>query len=181
MGSNARERILEGALELLRAEDGASITLDGAAKQAGVTKPGLMYHFATKEALMQAVVDHAAQKWERLMLARLGRPLAEASPREKVAAYVRVALTEPHDRADYAICSDALYTPALSEAWTGRMGPWVCLPDDLPAPERARLTAARLMADGYWTSAATGVFPVAEADRSRILAIADALLNEGDR
>ncbi|WP_106398423.1 TetR/AcrR family transcriptional regulator [Actinocorallia populi] len=178
MGVNTRQRILEGALEVLRAEGGATITLDAAARQAGVTKPGLMYHFATKEALMVGVVEYVAERWERLMLDRLGLPLEEASPRRRIRAYVQVALSERFDRADFAICADALYRDALAEAWARHLAPWFLLPDDLPEEERGRLTAARLMADGYWTAAATGVFPVPESDRAQILAVADRLLKD---
>ncbi len=71
--TNARHRILDGALELLRAEGGGTITLDATAKQVGLTKPGLMYHFPTKEALMLAVVDHVAERWEALLQQRLGQ------------------------------------------------------------------------------------------------------------
>ncbi|MFJ2270653.1 hypothetical protein ACIO8F_11260 [Streptomyces sp. NPDC087228] len=37
---------------------GGSIPLDVAAEQVGLTKPGLMYHVPTKEALMVGVVGH---------------------------------------------------------------------------------------------------------------------------
>ncbi|MGP4023205.1 TetR/AcrR family transcriptional regulator [Actinomadura sp. 3N407] len=175
---NARQRILDGALELLRAEGGGKITLDAAARQAGVTKPGLMYHFATKDALMLGVVEYAADRWERRLLDYLGQPLETAAPHQRIRAYVRVSLTEEFDRADFAIFADALYRDALGAAWVRRFDPWLALPDDLPEAERGRLTAARLLADGYWTAAATGVFPVPERDRAQILAVADHLLND---
>ncbi|NGN65056.1 TetR/AcrR family transcriptional regulator [Streptomyces sp. A7024] len=178
MASNAKIRILDGALELLRAEGGGTITLDAAAKQVGVTKPGLMYHFPTKEALMLAVVDHAAGRWVTLLQERLGQPVETATPQQRIRAYVQVALTEQFDRADYAICCDALYRDALTEGWTRRLGPWLDLPDDLPASVHGRLTAARLLADGYWTAVATGVFPVPDRDRDLLLAVADELLED---
>ncbi|MFI7114820.1 TetR/AcrR family transcriptional regulator [Nonomuraea sp. NPDC050227] len=177
--TNARCRILDGALELLRAEGGGSITLDATAKQVGLTKPGLMYHFPTKEALMLGVVDHVAERWEALLQEHLGQPFETASPYQRIRAYVEVALTERFDRADFSIFSDALYRGALTDTWTRRLGPWLALPDDLPAADRGRLTAARLLADGYWTVATTGVFPVEERDRAELMAVADELLKEG--
>ncbi|WP_435867146.1 hypothetical protein [Streptosporangium canum] len=51
-----------------------------------MTKPGLMYHFATKDALMVAVVEYSARRWEELMPARLGVPLENASPRQPTPA-----------------------------------------------------------------------------------------------
>ncbi|GAA4803467.1 TetR/AcrR family transcriptional regulator [Streptomyces ziwulingensis] len=179
MPRNAKHRILDGALNLLRVEGGGSITLDAAAREVGLTKPGLMYHFATKEALMLAVVGHVADRWEQLLLGRLGRPLEAASAHQRIRVYVEVALDGPFDRADFAIYSDAHYRTALTDTWVRRMEPWVTLPDTLPDAVRARLTAARLLADGYWTAAATGVFPVPDHDRVPLLAVAENLLEDG--
>ncbi|GAA0966890.1 TetR/AcrR family transcriptional regulator [Acrocarpospora macrocephala] len=176
MATDTKRRVLDGALDLLRAEGGGSITLDAAAKQVGLTKPGLMYHFPTKDALMLAVVDHVAARWEELMLDRLGQPVETASPYQRIRAYVEVALTGQFDRADFAIFFDALYRDALTAAWVRHFEPWLDLPDDLPGQARGRLTAARLLADGYWMAAATDVFPVPAQDRAHLLAVTEELL-----
>ncbi|MFF3333004.1 TetR/AcrR family transcriptional regulator [Streptomyces sp. NPDC002888] len=178
MAKNAKLHILDGALDLLRAEGGGTVTLDAAAKQAGLTKPGLMYHFPTKEALMLAVVNHVADRWEALLLQRLGQPLETASHQQRIHAYVEVALAEPFDRADFAIFSDAHYRAAFTHTWVRRFEPWLTLPDDLPGPVRGRLTAARLLADGHWMAAATDVFPVPERDHAHLLAVAEGLLKD---
>ncbi|POX48442.1 TetR family transcriptional regulator [Streptomyces sp. Ru71] len=178
MARSAKRRILEGALELLRVEGGGAITLDAAAKQVGLTKPGLMYHFPTKEALMLAVVGHVADRWEKLLLDRLGRPLETASPHQRIRAYVEVSLDVPFDSADFAIYADVHYRTALTDTWVRRMEPWLDLPGTLPETVRARLTAARLLADGYWIAAATGVLPVPGRDREQLRAVADDLMAE---
>ncbi|WP_327140634.1 TetR/AcrR family transcriptional regulator [Nocardia sp. NBC_01327] len=176
MVADSRKRILDGALDLLRAEEGGSITLESAARQVGLTKPGLMYHFPTKHALMLAVVDHVAARWERLLRERLGRPPQEVSAHERISVYAQVALEAEFDRSDFAIFADAHYHPALTEAWTRHLTPWVSLPDDLPARERATLLAARLLADGYWISAAAGLLTVDEPDRLALRAVLENLL-----
>jgi AcrR family transcriptional regulator len=179
MAPSTKTRILDGALDLLRVEGGGSVTLDAAARQVGLTKPGLMYHFPTMEALKLAIVDHVAGRWERMLLDRLDGPLDTASPYQRTRAYVEVALTARFDRADYAVCTEALYRDAFHQTWVRRFDPWLRLPDDLPDQDRARLTAARLMADGFWTAAATGAFTVPERDRARLVAITDDLLRDG--
>jgi AcrR family transcriptional regulator len=58
-----REAILDAALVLLR--DGGTLSLESAARAAEVSKPGLMYHFPTKEALVGALIDHLMARYER--------------------------------------------------------------------------------------------------------------------
>jgi hypothetical protein len=55
------------------------------------------------------------------------------------------------------------------------MAPWFELPDDLPVATRARLTVARLAADGLWGAVVTGVFPPAPRDQQAVLALIDNL------
>jgi AcrR family transcriptional regulator len=178
MAGTGKQRIIEGALKLLRAEGGGAITLETTARQVGMTKPGLMYHFPTREALMLAVVDHVAARWEHLMLERLGEPLETAPASRRIRAYVEVALAAQFDRADFAIFFDAVYRDALTTAWVRRLAPWLHLPDDLPTAVRGRLTAARLIADGYWVAAATDVFAPAENDFASLASIVEDLLKD---
>jgi AcrR family transcriptional regulator len=46
-------------LALLRR--GVTVSLESAAQACGLSKPGLMHHFHTKQALMLALVDQATQ------------------------------------------------------------------------------------------------------------------------
>lgn len=63
--------------------EGGSITLARVAREAGLTKPGLMYHFATRDALMQAIVEHAATRWtcpDELRFSRSPTGVADWAP-----------------------------------------------------------------------------------------------------
>lgn len=155
--------------------DGGSITLDGVARAAGLTKPGLMYHFPTREALLLAIVDHAAGRLEQALIEALGQPASSASPAERIRAYVEVAANGMASRAEYAIFTEAAYRPELTEAWTQRMSAWVDLPPDLDPALRVKLQAARLAADGLWAAQATGVFPPNPTERDAIVAFLHAL------
>lgn len=58
---DARTRVLDAAEVIVRNRGVAGLTLDVAARQAGVSKGGLLYHFSTKEALLDALLKrHAA-------------------------------------------------------------------------------------------------------------------------
>jgi AcrR family transcriptional regulator len=56
---------LDATIHILRERGGHALTLDAVAKQAEVSKGGLLHHFATKEALVLAVVRHLYGLFER--------------------------------------------------------------------------------------------------------------------
>ncbi len=55
----ARNKVLESYISLLCEEGERAATLDATAARAGVSKGGLLYHFASKEALAEAVIEAA--------------------------------------------------------------------------------------------------------------------------
>lgn len=59
--TDARTRILDAAEALVRAKGVAGLTLEAAAKLAGVSKGGLLYHFASKEALLTGLLGRMAE------------------------------------------------------------------------------------------------------------------------
>ena len=59
--TDARTRILDAAEALVRAKGVGGLTLEAAAKVAGVSKGGLLYHFASKEALLTGLLGRMAE------------------------------------------------------------------------------------------------------------------------
>ncbi|MFM7414309.1 MAG: helix-turn-helix domain-containing protein, partial [Alphaproteobacteria bacterium] len=55
-GTDAPTRILDAAENLIIARGVAAMTLEAVAREAGVSKGGLLYHFASKEALLEALL-----------------------------------------------------------------------------------------------------------------------------
>jgi AcrR family transcriptional regulator len=65
--TGARERILAAAAELVREVGPRHLTLEAVAERASLSKGGLLYHFPSKDALLQGMVERmieevAAQK-----------------------------------------------------------------------------------------------------------------------
>jgi AcrR family transcriptional regulator len=58
--ASARDRVLDAYEELLAEQSERAATLDAVAARAGVSKGGLLYHFASKEALTTGVLDRFA-------------------------------------------------------------------------------------------------------------------------
>jgi AcrR family transcriptional regulator len=58
--TDVRTRILDAAEAMVRARGVSGLTLEAAAREAGVSKGGLLYHFASKEALLAAMLNRLA-------------------------------------------------------------------------------------------------------------------------
>ncbi len=54
---SSREIILDAAEAVVLADGAAHLTLDAVAERAGISKGGLLYHFHTKESLLEAMVN----------------------------------------------------------------------------------------------------------------------------
>ncbi|MGG5811355.1 TetR/AcrR family transcriptional regulator [Falsiroseomonas sp. CW058] len=59
--ADARTRILDAAEAIVQARGVPALTLGAAARDAGVSKGGLLYHFASKEALLAAMLNRLAE------------------------------------------------------------------------------------------------------------------------
>jgi AcrR family transcriptional regulator len=159
-------------------DGGNPLSLDTVARAAGLTKPGLMYHFPTKSALMDALVDHVVDSQEKELARWLAVPVEQASAHQRLGAYVRWALQGHHRRSDLVMTSDPRLADRMMRRWTQRFQRWVDVPSDVPAHEQARLHAARLLADGAWLADSSDTFPLDVAARPAVLAVALELLGE---
>ena len=56
--SQTRESIFEACSQILRHEGLTNLTLQAVANEAGISKGGLLYHFETKEALVEALFEY---------------------------------------------------------------------------------------------------------------------------
>ncbi|NQU44746.1 TetR family transcriptional regulator [bacterium] len=63
---SSKEAILDAA-EAVVIESGAShMTLDAVAERSGISKGGLIYHFPTKESLLEGMIDRLSEQFEHL-------------------------------------------------------------------------------------------------------------------
>ncbi|SJZ91282.1 transcriptional regulator, TetR family [Marinactinospora thermotolerans DSM 45154] len=170
MRPSSKTAILDAALRVVDREGGADISYEAVASESGLTKAGVMYHFPTRDALMLAVVEHAALRWERALLEVLDVPFEQAGARERIRAYATVAARpDALSPADFFVYFEALYHPALAEPWKRVFSRWFAFDPQASADERARLTLARLAADGLWVATTTDVLAPEERDRQAVI------------
>ena len=84
--ATSRDRILDAAERLVVQTGASHLTLDGVAQSAGVSKGGLLYHFPTKEALLEGMIERHFEAVDRRVAelhgtndARAANPLGGAA------------------------------------------------------------------------------------------------------
>ncbi len=63
--ADTRETILRAAERVVLRDGVLQLTLEAAAREAGVSKGGLLYHFKTKEDLILGLVEGLLDEWEK--------------------------------------------------------------------------------------------------------------------
>lgn len=166
MSVNTRERILNSAEERLLGGGPGGFVLDAIAADAGVSKGGLLYHFASKEALVAGLCDR--------MLAGFDLALGDSPPDDEreigafTRAYLASTVTNEGEPADNSarLMAGILATLGHDSAhldevrrhfsrWHERLAG-----DGL---DETTATIVRLAADGLWLSALLGL-PRLEGD-----------------
>jgi AcrR family transcriptional regulator len=150
MRTSKRTQILQAASRVVEREGVKSVTFDSVAAEAGLTKGGLLYHFASREDLVQAIHQHLADQWEADMIAMAGKPASEATPNERLAAYTRVA-TQSATRAELLFMLEGSTTAEHAAPWDAVQERWAPAPaTDADDPAALDRFIARLAADGLW-------------------------------
>lgn len=96
MGKNSRKLdILNAASKIVDEQGIFNLTLDAVAKEAGLSKGGLFYHYPSKEALVKGMVAHLASNYEE----KIAKDM-EDSPDEKgkfIRSYVNVTFNQSEE------------------------------------------------------------------------------------
>jgi AcrR family transcriptional regulator len=168
-GERTRARVLDAAARVIEERGATALSLNAVAVQAGVSKGTLLYHFPTKEALVDGVIDQYVDQFEQAVdaYARL-HPGQHAWVRAYVA--VGTALDERQR-------SRALFTAlAVNHDVVSRLGPrlrtWQSRADEDAPGGRGLLV--KLAVDGLLIADLTSCPPDVDA----LLATVDRVLAE---
>lgn len=145
-----RDRILDAAIQVTNRDGLTAVTFDTVAAEAGITRGGLIYHFASRDALLQAINAHLAARWEASLIQTAGKPFAQTTQIERYEAYVRGA-AQSASRAEMLFLLEFSNHPELAAPWDDIIQRWAA-PQPKPTDDAATLARfiARLAADGLW-------------------------------
>jgi AcrR family transcriptional regulator len=172
-----RQQILDSAAAVIIRDGVANLTIDRVAKEAGLSKGGLLYHFAQKEHLIRALVERILQEFDDDRRAYEGEEAPSARGR-RTRAFVRATLegswavksgVKRHGQEMLAALLAALaLDPSLLEPLRRRSRQWQAeLENDGLTPDRA--TVIRLAADGLWFTEMLGSARLPAARRKSVI------------
>ncbi len=162
-----RNVLLDAACRLVQRHGVATLTLDAVAAAAGVSKGGLLYHFPSKEALIQGMVEHLLDECGN----RIERETARETdtPGKWVRAYVRTTFdSSSQEREMSAGLLAAIATnPELLEPLRARYREWQASVEG-DGIDPALASVIRLAADGLWFAELFDLAPPDQELRAKI-------------
>ena len=163
-GRDTRQALLDAAVSVTREHGLPGLTLDAVAARAGVSKGGLLYHFATKEELIRVLVVDALDAFEADVLAQSDDGWTEGYVRACAAG--DEALSE--GRAVVGLLAALAGDPANRAAVAHRAAAWQ---DRISREARDPVdaTIVRLAADGLWYASVLGEAPPTSALRRAVV------------
>jgi AcrR family transcriptional regulator len=163
---DTRNRLLDAAAAVVRRGGARALTLDAVAAEAGVSKGGLLYHFASKRELLDAMLDGWLQEFATEIEAAAGdegfaHGYVKASDMSGWAAAERAT--------EFGLLAAMVDQPGTLERVRERYAAWQeQLAGEAGDPVDA--TVARLAADGLWLNDLLGLAPPAGELRERVMA-----------
>jgi AcrR family transcriptional regulator len=163
---DTRAHLLDAAVAVVRRDGAQALTLDAVAAEAGVSKGGLLYHFASKRALLDAMVGRWLDVWQAEIE-------ADDHGDGFVAAFVRASHLEdaaPQQRAaEVALLAAMAAEPEVLGAARERYAMWQDRVER-EGSDPVSATVARLAADGLWLADLLGLAPPQGELRAAVLA-----------
>lgn len=165
----SREAIFDAAEALVGEAGAAHLTLDAVAARAGISKGGVLYNFATKQALVRGMLDRLLARFDATRAAAAAR--VPAGPNHALRAYIAAALADP-DQARWApVLAAAAEDPRLlapaRRYYAARLAEF----DAAATPAmRERALIAWLAAEGLCFLETFAIAPVRGRRRARLAA-----------
>ncbi len=164
MLTSTRDSVLDAALDLVVREGANSLTLERVAGDAGISKGGLLYHYAGKEQLVEGLIEFLSTGLERGRAAWQAR--SGGGPGGYTRSFLQAAIQgDPGaerslgGREIAAILLAAMASsPQLLDPLRERYRDWQSALDR-DGIDPARATVARLAAEGLWFSEALRLAP----------------------
>ncbi|MDQ0217386.1 TetR/AcrR family transcriptional regulator [Peribacillus cavernae] len=166
--SLTRETILIEACHLVAREGVTYLTLEKVAKEAGISKGGLLYHFPSKEALIKGMIDDMIKRSNQDIEDQI--PDGENPPGEWLRAFIHTTFGEVgrKDLLSPGLVAILLANPNLVESWRDTYGQWA---KNIENDNNNLMiaTIVRLAVEGLWFTDLLGFSPLEGEFREKVM------------
>ncbi len=171
----ARNRILDATTRVLLSDGADNLTIAAVAREAGMSKGGLFYHFESKHALIEGLIDRLLGGFDRALEG------STSAPGEATRAYLRDGVSLEGAAAGKQLMGGligaTLVEPALMEPVRERYLAWQArLENDGIDPAVA--STVRMAVDGWWMSDTFDLAPPDAQLRLRLAAYLERLVDD---
>lgn len=168
MGTKSRKiEILEAASKVVVERGIFNLTFDAVAKEAGLSKGGLLYHYGSKEVLVEAMVEHLASNYQRKIDHRAA---ADQNDKGKwTRAYLDVTFKNTYKNKDMhaGLLAAKAINPELLQPIHDVYEKWQQAIDDDDI-DATLATIIRLAADGIWLADLFDINPITAEKKERV-------------
>jgi AcrR family transcriptional regulator len=162
-----RMGILDAACRVVLDKGVSALTLDATAQEAGVSKGGLLYHFPSKNSLIEGMIERLIRAFDLA----LERELAKNNG-DWLVAYINASFVSDPDynQLSSALSAAIANNPELLKPLQDHFVEWQKKAEaSAPSPEVG--TIIRLTMDGLWLSDLLGFAPPTPAMRKKMLKV----------
>lgn len=180
MRTSNRDKVINAALRVIERDGVAALSYESVAAESGLTKGGVLYHFASREELLEALHERFAEQWETELVGALGGPVQDASREERLHAYIQTSVHSPA-RAELLLLLEAGPGSSLDSRTMQILDTWAPdLPENLHDIGALSRFVARLAADGLWLYEGLSRTRIPPVTRTRIAAAISTCINLDD-
>ncbi len=165
-----RTAILKAANHVVLADGVSRLTLETVAAQAGVSKGGLLYHFPSKQALIEGMVADQAEDFAKRLATALDNDTSDINAGRWLRGYARAAVAGGDETISVSagLLAAVANDPDLLRPLRENFARWQELAES-DGLEPALATVIRLAVEGLWFADLFGFAPPAGAMRDQIL------------
>jgi AcrR family transcriptional regulator len=176
-----RDRLLDAAEQVVAHEGVGNLTLEAVARQAKVSKGGLLYHFPSKSALVTAVVERIASRCEMRQEAAIDTDPNEPGGFTRAYIAARAQPIEPHEQPIKTALLAAVGTdPQYLEPMRRRFTEWQARIES-DGIDPATATIVRLAIDGLCLGTLLGMSVPTGQFRQKVLDRLMAMTNDSTK
>jgi len=176
---SARLKMLDAALDLIAERGVTDLTYDALVERTGISKGGLLYHFESKDALMEALAERLIARY-----AEARRKTTEGLPRGPSRELKGYAIASMHNRSKADRASARLRMSGLYDNRPGKAYYAQRFKEISAGIGFDRAAIVHLAVEGLWYMELAGVSPFTAMERRRIvmklLSVADGAEIGGD-